>query len=47
LYIECCSVTSINVAFMFYSHLYIFSQTIQCISPLLYFDVASAFVICY
>jgi len=47
LYIECCSVTSINVAFMFYSHLYIFSQTIQCISPLLYFDVACAFVICY
>jgi len=30
---------------MFYSHLYIVSQTIQCISPLLYLDVACAFVI--
>jgi len=36
LYIECCSETFINAAFMFYSHLYIFPQTIQCISHLLF-----------
>ena len=34
--VECCSETFINVAFMFYSHSYIFPQTIQCISHLLF-----------
>ena len=33
---ECCSETFINVAFMFYSHSYIFPRTIQCTSHLLF-----------
>ena len=36
LYIECCSETFINVAFMFHTRSYIFPQTIQCISHLLF-----------